>query len=259
VSEPDPRMFGNGPNTPGAQGWNNRNWLKSRFHFNFAEYHRGRSNFGVVRVMNDDLVQPDRGFAEHPHREMEIVTYIVEGVLGHKDSMGSQEELGRGSVQFMTAGTGVRHSECNGSKSKPVRFIQTWITPRARGLRPNYGSMVGDASAENARHNQWAHVVSDVESSSAFAPVQINQDCNVHVAELDPSTSAPAFLLGEGRQAYVLSVEGASTLKPAVGEGVSLYRHDAAEVYGPMTIELAAGTEGALVMIFEMAGIKGKL
>lgn len=232
------------------------------FHFNFAEYHGGRSNFGAIRVLNDDLVQPDRGFAEHPHREMEIVTYVVEGFLGHKDSMGTHEVLGRGSVQFMTAGTGVRHSEHNASKSKPVRFIQTWIVPRARGLRPNYGSMVGDATADVARHNQWAHVASDAESQAERAPVQINQDCNVHVTELDPSTSAPVFVLGEGRQAYVLLVEGEATLQSGTAENpsqVSLCRHDAAEVYGPMTVELAAGSPGALAMLFEMAGIRGRL
>jgi len=261
VSEPDPRMFGNGRNTPEADGWNNGNWLKSRFHFNFAEYHGGRSNFGVVRVMNDDLVQPGCGFGEHPHRDMEIVTYIVEGGLGHKDSMGSKEILGRGSVQFMTAGTGVQHSEFNSSKSKPVRFIQTWITPRARGLRPNYGSMVGDESAEVARRNQWAHVVSDVQSETVRAPVQINQDCNMHVTELDPSTSAPAFVLREGRQAYMLVVEGEIVLPSGLAETpslVSLCCHDGAEVYGPLTVELAAGADGALVILFEMAGSKGR-
>jgi redox-sensitive bicupin YhaK (pirin superfamily) len=261
VSEPDPRMFGNGRNTPDAKGWNNGNWLKSRFHFNFAEYHGGRSNFGVLRVMNDDLVQPDRGFGEHPHRDMEIITYIVEGGLAHKDSMGSKETLGRGSVQFMTAGTGVRHSEYNSNKDKPVRFIQSWITPRARGLRPNYGSMVGDESAAAVRRNQWAHVVSDVESKAVRAPVQINQDCNMHVTELDASTPAPAFVLGEGRQAYLLVVEGEIAMRDGPAENpslISLCRHEAAEVYGPVTVELAAGPEGALVMLFEMAGSKGR-
>jgi len=253
VSEPDPRMFGNGSNTPKADGWNNGNWLKSRFHFNFAEYHGGRGNFGVLRVMNDDLVQPGRGFGQHPHRDMEIVTYVVEGSLAHKDSMGSEETLGRGSVQFMTAGTGVQHSEFNPSKSEPVRFIQTWITPRARGLRPNYGSMVGDASAGAARRNQWAHVVSDVDSQAVRTPVEINQDCNMYVTELDPSSSAPAISLGEGRQAYMLVVEGETVLQPGPSQ-VPLCRHEGAEVYGPTTVEVAAGPEGALVMYFEMAG-----
>merc|ERR1712070_249726 len=197
---------------------------------------------------NDDLVQPDRGFGEHPHRDMEIITYIVEGGLAHKDSMGSKETLGRGSVQFMTAGTGVQHSEYNANKDKPVRFIQTWITPRARSLRPNYGSMVGDESAAAARRNEWAHLVSDVESQEVCAPVQINQDCNMYVTELDPSTPAPAVVLGEGRQAYMLVVEGDIALHSGLAEKpslTSLCRHEAAEVYGPVTVELASGSEGA--------------
>merc|ERR1719310_477724 len=129
VSEPNPRWFGNGGNTPNKPGWTNENWLKSRFHFNFAEYSHGPDSFGVLRVMNDDLVQPDRGFGMHPHRDMEILTYIVDGFLTHKDSMGTEETIGRGSIQFMTAGTGIRHSEHNLQTSTPLRFVQMWITP----------------------------------------------------------------------------------------------------------------------------------
>lgn len=108
--------------------------------------------FGVLRVMNDDLVQPKRGFGTHPHRDMEICTYIVEGELTHQDSMGTKETLGRGSVQFMTAGRGVQHSEHNLHPSAPLRFIQIWIMTRQNGLPPNYGSSLGDVAA---RTNQW--------------------------------------------------------------------------------------------------------
>merc|ERR1719263_1909714 len=122
ITEPDPRMFGNGPNERSNAAWTNENWLKSRFHFSFAEYHdRSRSNFGVLRVLNDDLVQPARGFGTHPHRDMEIVTYVVRGSLTHKDSMGTSETLGRGSIQFMTAGTGIQHSEHNLDPSADLR------------------------------------------------------------------------------------------------------------------------------------------
>ena len=121
VSEPQPRMFGNSANETNA-GWSNKNWLKSRFHFSFAEYRNPKnSQFGCLRVMNDDLVQAHRGFGTHGHRDMEIVTYVVEGQLTH-DGIGGEETLGRGSVQFMTAGTGIRHSEHNLNKTKPLRF-----------------------------------------------------------------------------------------------------------------------------------------
>ena len=119
--------FGNGQNPSNDPAWTNNNWLKSRFHFSFAEYHNPKnSSYGVLRVMNDDLVQPKRGFGTHPHRNMEIITYIVHGKLTHKDSMGSAECLGRGSIQFMTAGKGVSHSEYNDTE-KPLRFIQTCV------------------------------------------------------------------------------------------------------------------------------------
>lgn len=247
VSEPDPRMFGNGTNTPNASGWNNRNWLKSRFHFNFAEYRGGPDCFGVLRVMNDDLVQPSRGFGAHPHRDMEIITFVVEGSLTHKDSMGTEETLGRGSVQFMTAGTGVRHSEHNLDPARPLRFIQSWVTPRARGLHPNYGSAVGDAAAAAARRNRWAHLVSDVRSE-AKTPVKINQDCNVHVVELDAGSAAPPLEIRAGRQAYMLTVEGDLMLP-----GESLQRHDACKLQGAMEVEMRAGDSGAMALVFEMA------
>lgn len=102
VSEPNPSWFGNKPNEVSNPYWTNSNWLKSRFHFSFAEYSNPKNtNFGVLRVLNDDLVQPNRGFGAHPHRDVEICTYIVRGKLTHKDSMGTEETIGRGAIQFM--------------------------------------------------------------------------------------------------------------------------------------------------------------
>jgi len=179
VSQPDPMHFGNPKNEKNSQHWTNENWLKSRFHFSFAEYSAaGNQRFGVLRVMNDDLVQPDRGFGTHPHNNMEIVTYIINGELTHKDSMGTCETLGRSSVQFMTAGTGVQHSEFNLNKTNPLRFIQMWIDPRQRGLKPNYGSMIGNE--ENIK-NKIGHLVSDV-NHNIQTPVKVNQDVNIFVS-----------------------------------------------------------------------------
>lgn len=125
--------------------------------------------------MNDDLVQPERCFGAHGHRDMEILTFIIHGQLTHKDSTGIEETLGRGGLQYMTAGTGVLHSEQNLHPFEPLRFIQFWVLPRERGLTPRYGSMPGDAVAEAARFNQWSHVVSDV-LAQANTPVKIHQD-----------------------------------------------------------------------------------
>eukprot|EP00419_Tripos_fusus_P023665 CAMPEP_0172699132 /NCGR_PEP_ID=MMETSP1074-20121228/29967_1 /TAXON_ID=2916 /ORGANISM="Ceratium fusus, Strain PA161109" /LENGTH=285 /DNA_ID=CAMNT_0013520285 /DNA_START=9 /DNA_END=866 /DNA_ORIENTATION=+ len=254
-SEPEPHWFGNEPNpTPGQRdGWSNKNWLKSRFHFNFAEYSHGPSSFGVLRVMNDDLVQPMRGFGSHPHRDMEIVTFIVDGQLTHKDSTGTEETIGRGSIQFMTAGTGIRHSEHNLQPRTPLRFVQMWVVPRRRGLRPNYGSMLGDEMAAASRRDHWAQVVSDVEGPVP-APVQINQDCSMFVAELSPNASAPSFDLQDGRQAYMLCLEGTVWIRgDEGGKHILLRRHDAAELTGGLALDLLAGPEGTFALLVEMS------
>lgn len=228
VSEPNPMWFGNGPNPGYDPEWTNANWLKSRFHFSFAEYHNpANSQFGVMRVMNDDLVQPKRGFGTHPHRDMEIITYIVHGSLTHQDSIGSKESLGRGSIQFMTAGTGVQHSEFNHSE-KPLRFIQTWIMPRTRGLNPNYGSYNASKDCE-AKKNTLQYLASDTEKKDANTPVKVNQDVDTYAAELELGKSV-TMDLPKSRQAYFLCVEGTLEIN-----GKTLTKYDGAEIHGDGT------------------------
>ena len=251
VSQPPPEWFGNVPNAVGDAAWTNKNWLISRFHFSFAEYSNpANQNFGVLRVMNDDLVQPARGFGEHPHRDVEICTYIVEGALTHKDSMGTAETLQRGGIQFMTAGSGVTHSEHNLSKTNPLRFIQIWLSTRQRGLRPNYGQYL---SSELDRANRWAHLVSDVRQDQTAAPIKINADANIFVTEIDAGASVP-FAVAVGRQAYVLMVEGGGSLSDGAGAAVSLARHDAAEVRGPAALTASSAAEArSHWLVVEMA------
>jgi len=235
VSEPNPAWFGNSPNE-NKPNWNNKNWLKSRFHFSFAEYSNSRNtNFGVLRVMNDDLVQPRRGFGAHGHRDAEICTYIIDGQLTHKDSMGTAETLGRGAIQFMTAGRGVRHSEHNRG-DKPLRFIQMWLTPRSYGLAPNYGSATSSAGD---RTNKWLHLVGDVNDKATEPPVQINTDANIFVTELAPNRSI-ALSVKAGRQAYCLMLEGqAQFSRPSTSA-----KPDFAPTDGP---DAKAATAGAAV------------
>ncbi|GKY92739.1 hypothetical protein MPSEU_000243900 [Mayamaea pseudoterrestris] len=222
VSEPNPMWFGNGPNEENNPHWTNKNWLQSRFHFSFAEYNnRANSDFGVLRVMNDDLVQPARGFGTHPHRNMEIITYIVHGELTHADSMGSNESLGRGSMQFMTAGQGVSHSEQNASPTKPLRFIQTWIVPTKAGLTPNYGSCSGKMEP-----NVVKHLVSSTDDADSKTPVKIHQDVNAHAAELELGQSV-SIDIPEGRQAYLLCIEGGLTINNGQAQ---LSKYDACEI-----------------------------
>jgi len=246
TSEPPPHDFGNPSNESTNTNWTNPNWLKSRLHFsnNLKNIH-----FGPLRVMNDDLVQPMRGFGTHPHSNAEIVTYVIDGELTHKDSMGTSETLSRGAVQFMTAGTGIRHSEHNNNKTKPLRFIQMWFTPRQYGLTPNYGSMPGDVSIIQ---NKWAHLVSDVKNSQP-TPVKINQDVNIYVALLQNEARLP-FKVTEDRQAYLLCVEGDVTVAGDHGSE-ELTQHDAAEVKGKNDLVIH-GKDGTHVMIVEMAKSK---
>jgi len=242
VSEPNPRMFGNPGNPANDHAWTNKNWLKSRFHFSFAEYHNPRNaNFGVLRVMNDDLVQPNRGFGEHGHANMEIVTYVVEGNLTHQDSMGTAETLGPGSVQYMTAGSGVRHSEHNLDSSAPLRFIQMWLVPRQRGLTPEYGSLPGGEKA--AEPNKWIHLVGDA-AGEPVAPILIHTDANIFVATVTNDDDTELNIdLAAGRQAYFLAIDGTVSLEPAgtcSAQKTQLSRHEAAELRGPLSLKVSA-------------------
>jgi quercetin 2,3-dioxygenase len=181
---------------------------------------------------------------------MEIVTYILSGELTHKDSMGTSETLSRGSIQFMTAGTGVEHEEHNLSKENDLRFIQTWIMPRKRGLKPNYGSFSADTALENDRNNKWLHMVGD-QGSDGSSKIQINQDCNLYVTEIEAGVCVN-FELKEGRQAYLLCVEGSATVN-----GSQLLRHEACELIGGsdtlLDIEGMSGDEKTHCMLFEMS------
>eukprot|EP00943_MAST-04B_sp_MAST-4B-sp1_P001237 g1237.t1 len=202
--------------------------------------------------MNDDLVQPDRGFGAHSHSNMEICTYVVSGNLTHKDSMGTAETLSRGAIQFMTAGTGVRHSEHNLNQTEPLRFIQMWIQPRERNLTPNYGSAT---EAFKNRHNKFAHLVSDVQNTVEKTPVKINQDVNIYATEFDKGKTVE-FNLKQGRQAYVLCIEGEKVVvTPNNPEAATftMEQHDGGEAYGPgKFIFENTGVKNAHMLIVEM-------
>eukprot|EP00668_Euglena_longa_P043099 GGOE01057121.1.p2 GENE.GGOE01057121.1~~GGOE01057121.1.p2 ORF type:complete len:200 (-),score=50.97 GGOE01057121.1:137-736(-) len=196
--------------------------------------------------MNDDLVQPQRGFGTHPHGDMEIVSYVVEGELTHQDSMGQKETLGAGSVQFMTAGTGIMHSEHN-LGDKPLRFIQIWIVPRSRGLKPNYGSFDG---AKTAPGEGFQQLVSDVQTE-AVTPIKLNQDVNMYVAKME---SPQTLDIGAGRQAYLLCVSGDATVQATAAWATGcqpLRQHDGLRLHGPASLTVTPSGP-ATVLVLEM-------
>lgn len=217
-------------------GRSNLGWLQSLFHFSFADYYNpANMNFGVLRVVNDDLVQAGTGFATHPHRDMEIISYVIDGHLTHGDSMGNQNTITRGHVQYMSAGTGIQHSEYNLGE-QTARFLQIWILPDRKGHVPQYGDFRFDWEA---RHNQWLQIVS---SPDGTAPIKIHQDANLFVLELDAGNSID-FDLAPDRQAYLIQIEGTS-----LANGLALDTRDAAEISSE-TITLEAQTKSHYILI----------
>ena len=156
-------------------------WLQTCHSFSFADYYDPKNiNWGALRVLNDDVVQPGEGFPTHPHRDMEIITYVLEGKLEHRDSTGSHGVVGPGGTQFMSAGTGIRHSEYNGSKSEPLHLLQMWVVPGKLGTAPSYGQVeFSDAD----RLNTLLAIASGRRDVSA--PVRLTQDAAFYVTRLE--------------------------------------------------------------------------
>jgi redox-sensitive bicupin YhaK (pirin superfamily) len=187
-------------------GSSNLGWLESRFHFSFAEYKNPDNiNFGVLRVLNDDIIHPNSGFDTHPHHNMEIISYIVDGEITHKDSMGNMESLSRGEVQYLSAGDGIYHSEHNRSLSDDLRLLQIWIIPPKKGLPRLYGSY---RFTKEQRDNKLLNIVSSMDGD---AEIKIYQDVNLYVSELDMNHTIE-YNIEDNRQVYYVQIEGSSDI-----------------------------------------------
>jgi quercetin 2,3-dioxygenase len=182
-------------------------WLKTYWHFSFDHYHDpANMNFGPLRVFNDDAVAPAGGFPLHGHREMEIVTYVIEGSLEHKDNMGNTGVIRPGEIQRMSAGTGVRHSEYNHSEKDPVRLVQLWITPAVDRLPPSWEQKSFSLSDRSGKLLAIA-VPAGKNGSNGASTVQIHQDATIYTSLLAPGEST-THELGKGRRAYIFVIGG---------------------------------------------------
>ncbi|NOY96824.1 MAG: pirin family protein [Chlorobi bacterium] len=214
------------------------------FHFSFANYYDPNNiNFGVLRVLNDDRVKPNSGFDTHPHREMEIFSYVVDGKLTHRDSAGNHEILSRGHVQCISAGTGLSHSEMN-EQNDWCRFLQIWVLPAEKRLPIRYG--LKKFSFED-RNNKLLHIISGTKNKGV-APLYLCQDVNVYVSELTEKNKRLPFTLAEGRQAYIFCFEGSID----IGEYPSLKECDSLEVFGQANLEFSLASDKAHFIIIEM-------
>ncbi|MGB7157375.1 MAG: pirin family protein [Tepidisphaeraceae bacterium] len=188
-------------------------WLDARWHFSFSDYHdETNMNWGPLRVFNDDVIQAGGGFGMHPHRDMEIITYVLEGELEHSDHLGHREVLRPGEVQVMSAGKGIVHAEANPSKTSPVHLLQLWIMPRKRGGEPRYEQR---PFAPEARVNTLLPVVSSGDVANTIA---IDQDATVYVSSLQPGQRL-THSAKPNRHAYLFVTKGQVVVN---GQGVNV-------------------------------------
>ncbi|MBI2468083.1 MAG: pirin family protein [Candidatus Rokubacteria bacterium] len=225
----------------GERGRTTTPWLDSRHTFSFNRYHDPRHmGFRALRVINDDRVRPGTGFGSHAHRDMEILTYVLEGALEHRDSLGTGSVIRPGEIQRMSAGTGISHSEWNHSTSEPVHFLQIWLEPAEEGLAPSYEQR--RFRAADAPHGFTLVAAGDGRDGA----VRIHQDADVFAAWLGP-TDRVGCALGSGRHAWVQLARGTATLN-----GVALGAGDGAAVSGEARLEIASA-DGAELLLFDLA------
>lgn len=226
-----------------AMGRSIHPWLDSRFHFSFGEYYNPDNlNFGILRALNDDLVKPGTGFDTHPHRNMEILSYVVDGELSHTDSMKNRAELARGDVQYIRAGTGIYHSEHN-LGTTPLRFLQIWLQPDKIGYHPTYGEYRFELED---RLNKWLQVASPYGAPYSRAPISIHTDAHVYASEIEAGKQLE-FPVAKGRQAYMVLLEGSAQVND-----LTVNMRDALEVMEEdITVTSTDNTTHALII--EMA------
>jgi hypothetical protein len=220
------------------RGRNKLSWLDTRFTFSFDQYYDPEHvQFRSLRVLNEDKVAPGQGFGMHPHRDMEILTWILDGSLEHRDNMGTSAVVRPGELQHMTAGTGVMHSEMNPSPKTPVHLLQIWIVPERKGLKPAYEQLAFSDSDLRGKF----HLVAGPE-----APVTIRQDANLYIARLDAAAEA-IHTLKPGRHAWIQITRGKVNLN-----GKELKAGDGVALSNEFEVRVKAA-EASEVLLFDLA------
>jgi len=194
-----------------SRGFANHGWLQANHSFSFANFYDSKKmNFGALRVLNDDLIAPSMGFGTHPHDNMEIITIPLSGVLKHKDSMGnSWEEVNAGEVQVMSAGTGIHHSEINGSASESLSLFQIWIVPNQKNVTPRYDQRFFEPSQDG----ELQILVTSMDDTSPDSSLKIHQDAQISRINLSANTSFKYSLKSPNHGVYIMQVFGVSKIE----------------------------------------------
>ncbi len=222
-----------------SRGLAEHGWLTSRHTFSFADYYNAeRVHFGKLRVLNDDVVQPGKGFGMHPHENMEIVTIPLSGSLEHKDSMGTGSVIKTGDVQIMSAGTGVMHSEFNPSADELVNFLQIWVFPKEKNITPRYDQRKYDL---DKRQNKFQPLISPERDNETL---WINQDSWFSMAKSDKDTILKYELNDKNNGIYLFVIEGSYTVNDQ-----TLNRRDGAGLWNLATLELKANENSEILLM----------
>lgn len=224
------------------RGTADHGWLKANFSFSFANwYDPTRMHFGVLRVLNDDIIAAGKGFGTHPHDNMEIITIPLKGALQHKDSMGNTSVIRAGDIQVMSAGTGILHSEFNPDPDNDANTLQIWLFPNKRQVTPRYQQMTMDPAL---RVNRFQQILSPDASDEG---VWIHQDAWFFLGRFDPNTVVSHTIQRDGNGAYIFVIQGSATIN-----GETLGTRDAMGLSGTDALTLETGQDGAEILIMDI-------
>lgn len=222
-----------------SRGYADHGWLQSFHSFSFANYHNPEKvRFGLLRVLNDDIVAPGMGFGTHPHDNMEIVTIPLKGELAHQDSTGNKEVIKAGEIQIMSAGSGLTHSEFNNSKKEFVNLFQIWVFPKEKNITPRYDQKIFDPEE---RKNKFQTVVSPDEKNGAL---WINQDAYFTLGNFDEGNSVKYEIKKNGNGVYIMITEGSAEI-----DGEVLSRRDAIGLSDLSSVEIKLLAKSELLLI----------